>query len=159
MKGIDLKMTAKKWCNQAISFFLVCSLFLPSPVKAAVPDTVQPRASSYFQFYEIYTYAAGNGKIQVWYDIYGHHRMNEIGVLRIVLQESSDQVSWTNVATYFYVEYYDEMMSETAVTHFGHVDYDDGIVGKYYRARVTLYASDDAGYETPFYLTETELCT
>ena len=152
-------MTIKKWYIHVITLFLVCSLLIPTPVKAAVPDTVQPCASSYFQQYEIYTYAAGNGKIQVWYTIFGHHQMNKLGILRIVLQESADQVSWTNVATYSYADYYDEMISETAVTHFGHVDYNDGIVGKYYRARVTLYAIDAEDSETKLYVTDPVRCT
>lgn len=152
-------MKIPKWSQRAIVLMLVCCLLLPAPVQAAVPEMVQPCASSYYQQYYIYTYAAGNGKIQVWFEIFGHHRMNEIGVIRIVLQESSDQSSWVNVATYSYANNYDEMMSENAVTHFGHVDYNNGVVGKYYRARLTLYATDDEGYETTVYVTPSALCT
>lgn len=152
-------MKILKWGQRVIVLILVCCLLLPAPAQAATPDLIQPYASSYYQQYFIYTYAAGNGKIQVWFEILGHHRMNEIGVLRIVLQESPDQSSWVNVATFSYADNYDEMMSENAVTHFGHVDYNNGTPGKYYRARLTLYATDDEGYETALFVTDAVLCT
>ena len=75
---------------------LVLSFIIPGQVFAAMPeqDHVSPRESYYLTSYSAYVYPAGNGQIQVYYDVTGTHIMDDIGALSIKIFESTDNSNW-----------------------------------------------------------------
>lgn len=52
-------------------------------------------ASYYLDAYSSHICVVGNGKIQIWFEALGTGDMDEIGTLRIMVYESSDNATWT----------------------------------------------------------------
>lgn len=142
---------------RVLAVVLMLSLLAPPTAMAATESTVQPCASSYLQMYDTYVWPAGNGKVQVWFTVYGAQVMDELGVLTIVLQESTNQSTWRNVATYDYTDY-DNMLGYDTAFHSSHVDY-DGTAGRYYRAYVTIWGGRNGGGDSRRIATAAELAT
>lgn len=142
---------------RVLAVMLAVSLFVPATAMAAAETSVQPCASSYLQVYNTYVWPAGNGKVQVWFTVVGAQVMDELGVLTIILQESTDQSTWRNVATYDYTDY-ENMLGYNTAFHSNHVDY-DGTTGLYYRAYVTIWGGRNGGGDSRRLMTSAELAT
>ena len=141
-----------------MAVILVVALTLPMSVGASAVETVQPRASYYLSSYNAYVYSAGNGKIQVWFTVTGTSRMDTIGALTIRIYESENgsnnwtwKKSFTNDTTATMIGYDKTYYS-------GHVDY-QGVVGKYYRAYVTIWAGKDGDGDTRYFYTSAKKAT
>lgn len=130
-----------KRLSRSIAFFLTVVLIVSMGASA----TAATEASDYLDSYSAYTYAAGSGKIQIWFDVTGTGTMNKIGALTIVLKESTDGSTWTTVQTFRYTSY-SSMLASNKATHTSNVDY-SGVSGRYYQAVVTVWAgtSDTVG--------------
>lgn len=130
---------------------LVIALTLPMGVSAATVETVQPRASDYLDSYNAYVYCAGDGAIQVWFTVTGTEYMDTLGALTIRIYESTDGTNWTwkksftNDTTTSMIGYNDYYYS-------GHVDY-QGVIGRYYRAYVTIWAGKNGQGDSRYFYT------
>ncbi len=145
----------KSGLMKAVILFLVFSLIFPVCANAAVVQPAQPMASDYFTAYNTYACPMGNGRIEVWYDILGDTTMDEIGALSIIIYESIDGNSWTRVKTFLHEEYpgmliYNDYFCCT------HVNY-QGIAGRYYKARVCLWAGKNGNGDSRYMWTPVEL--
>lgn len=140
-----------------IAMILVMALILPVCANAAVVDTVQPRASYYLDSYNTYICAMGNGDLQIWYTVVGDDDMDEIGVLSIVLYESTNNSTWTRVKTYSH-ENYSSMLIEDDFFHSSYVPY-DGVAGRYYKAYVCIWAGRNGSGDTRYMWTPVERAT
>lgn len=120
-----------------VAMILVLTLTLPMGAHAATPETVQPLASDYLDFYSAYTHAAGDAKVQVYFDVKGTSYIPKLGVTEIKLYHSIDSQTWYLAQTYSY-ETTSGLMSYGQKIHSGHVDF-DGVPGRFYKATVTFY--------------------
>lgn len=140
-----------------MALLLVIALTVPMGAGASAVETVQPRASDYLSSYNAYVYPAGNGKIQVWFSVFGTRYMDTLGALTIRIYESTDNSTWTWKKS-FSNGNYPSMIGYDDIYHSGHVDY-QGVVGRYYRAYVTIWAGKDGGGDTRYFYTSSKKAT
>ena len=140
-----------------VAVILVMALTLPMSVGAAVTETVQPRASLYLESYNAYIYAAGSGKIQVWFTVTGTDYMDEIGALTIRIYESTNNSTWTWKKSFTH-ESTSGMLDYNDYYHSGHVDY-QGVAGRYYRAYVCVWAGENGDGDTRYFYTSSKRAT
>ena len=129
-----------------IAFFLVIVFVCPVNVHA-----LESRASLYLDSYNAYPYAAGAGKVQIYFTVTGTEYMDELGALTIMVYESTDNVSFSHVATYTNGTH-PRMLGYNDFYYSGHVDY-QGRTGRYYKAYVCIWAGKDGGGDTRYFWT------
>ena len=144
------KMTALR----VLTLVLVIAMTLPLTVGA---ETIQPRASYYLDSYSAYIYAAGNGKVQVCYTVSGTGYIDELGVVRITLYESTNKSSWSVVKTFTYSGT-PSMMSYNDAYHSGYVNY-QGVAGRYYKAYVCVWGGDNGAGDNRYFWTSVKKAT
>lgn len=143
-----------------IAIILVISLCVPIGVHAAVPETAAPLASDYLMSYTSYICAMGDGNLEIWFRVTGTGTWADIGVLDIFLYESTDNVNWSWLKTFQFTDYDDEtMLAHNTWQHMSHVDYDEGVHGRYYKAYVCIWAGPENGGDARYMWTQVELCT
>ena len=131
---------------------LMCSLFALCMVVGLMSGfTTDTRSSQYISLYRSTLTPVGNGEIDILVDVSGCGYMAEIGATRIVVYESTDDVSFTRVATYESEDYENMIASgtiyfDTPITH-------EGVVGRYYKAIVYCYAGNGTTGDTRTYTT------
>lgn len=140
-----------------LALLLVLSLCAPLYASAASVEKIQSRASDYLSSYNTYICAMGSGKLQIWYTVVGMSDMDEIGVLSILLYESSDKTNWKHVKTYSH-ENYSTMLLEDDWAHSSYVSY-NGTAGKYYKAYVCIWAGKNGSGDTRYMWTSVERAT
>ena len=133
---------------------LLLALVLIIPVSA---QATEARSSLYLDSYGAYAYAAGWGKIQVWFSVDGTTDMDEIGALEIQLYESRDQETWTWVDTFSFSDYPD-MLGYNNYYHDSHIEY-NGTLGRYYKAYVCVWAGKNGAGDTRYFWTNVEKAT
>ena len=141
-----------------VACVLAISLFVPIGAYAAVPETVSPMASAYLAAYNAYICAMGDGDLEIWFRVIGTGTWADIGVLAIYLYESTDNENWEWVTTFLH-ENYDTMLVHDTYFNFSHVDYEDGVVGHYYKAYVGIWAGPEDGGDSRYIWTPVERCT
>lgn len=140
-----------------ISILLILVFICPSPAFAATPDVAVPAASYYLDAYTAYICAMGNGELQIWWNIYGAGTQVDLGVLRIVVYESSDNATWTWVKTFTHSNY-SNMLSHNDAHHMDYVSL-QGTKGYYYKALVTIYGGDGTTGDSRYIWTPVEQAT
>ena len=144
-----------------VAIVMVIALIVPTSASAATDVNVQPRASYYLSTYGAYVYPAGNGIVQVWFDVQGTGTMDEIGVLSIEVYEcatnSSNNNDWTWKETYTDITN-PEMLSYNDDFHSGHIDY-NGTPGKYYKAYVCVWGGKNGSGDTRYFWTSAKKAT
>lgn len=140
-----------------VALVLTVSLMAPCYASAAVIEPVQPMASNYLDSYNAYVCAMGGGKLEIWFSVTGDNVMDEIGTLSIQLYESTDNVNWTWVDTFLH-EDYPSMLVEGDFFHSSYVPY-QGIVGRYYKAYVGVWAGKNGDGDTRYFWTSVEQAT
>lgn len=143
--------------TRLLSLLIAVLLALPVSVSAATPDTIQPYASNYLDSYNTYICAMGGGDLQIWYTVVADTDMDEVGVLSIILYESTDKNNWSRVKTYSH-ENYESMLIEDDIVHSSYVSY-DGIAGRYYKAYVCIWAGKNGSGDTRYMWTAIERAT
>ncbi len=99
-----------------------------------------PFASRYITAYDTFLVDKGSGKIEIWFDVTGTTRMDEIGAQKIELKEKRDD-GWKTVATYNYTDVeHSHILTTNKTIYSDYVEY-FGTVGKEYYAIVTVWAS------------------
>ena len=129
-----------KRASICICVILIVSLILNVPVFA---DDAAPYSSYYFASYDAATDVVAFRTFRVWFDVMSNGIMDELGSSQIIVQQSSNGTSWTNVKTCL-PEDYSQMIEENT---YGVCNYITctGIPGYYYRAYVTFYAKNSSG--------------
>lgn len=130
------------------AIILVIALALPIAVSAS---GIAPRASYYLDSYGAYVYLPGDGEVRVYFDVMGTGMVDELGVLRIELYESTDGINWTCVKVF---KHYTTagMLSYNDNYHSGYVSY-DGVAGRYYKAYVCVWGGKDGAGDTRYFWT------
>lgn len=132
-----------------VALCLVLALSLPITTYAAEDTSAIPRASYYLDSYNTYICRIGtSGEIQIWFDVMGIGDMDEIGVLSIVLYESTDNSNWRHVYTFLH-EDYESMLVKDDWYHCSYVSY-QGSTSKYYKAYVCIWAGKNGGGDTRY---------
>lgn len=140
-----------------VALILVFTLLTPVGASAAVAEPVQPYASYYLDVYNAYVYAAGSGKIQVYFEAHGASYMDELGCLSVSIYESTDNVNWTWKKTFTH-DSTSGMLGYNVYSHFGHVDY-QGVAGRYYKAYVTIWGGDNGDGDSRSFWTSAKKAT
>jgi len=138
----------KKVFISVVSLILVFSILSPVHVMATSTEEVLPRASYYLSAYNTYICAVGNGDIEIWFEVMGTGKMDELGTLSIVLYESTNNSTWTHVKTFLH-ENNDSMLLRNDYWHMDCVSY-DGVAGRYYKAYVCIWAGKNGGGDTRY---------
>ena len=144
--------TKKHLFLKVVALILIIACVFPISAMA-----VESRASDYLSTYSAYIYPAGWGKVQVWVEVNGTGDMDEIGALEIQLYESKDNENWTWVETFEYTDYSD-MLGYDDFSHTGHVEY-NGMIGRYYKAYVCVWAGRNGAGDTRYFWTPVEKAT
>ena len=140
LKSITLKVVA---------LCLVFALLTPVAVYAAEDTSITPYASYYLDTYNTYIYRVGtNGEIHIWFDVMGTGDMDELGVLSIVLYESTDNSNWSYVDTFLH-EDNESMLAYDDWYHASYVSY-QGSTAKYYKAYVCIWAGKNGNGDTRY---------
>ena len=139
---------------RAIAVLLAIALFLPVNANAATGETAQPYESSYLRSYNAYVHCAGSGNIQVWFTVRGTNIMDELGTLTIQLYESSDNLTWSWVKSYTN-DSSPSMLGYNDYVHEGYVSY-TGVVGRYYKAYVCVWAGKNGSGDTRYFWTSSK---
>ena len=113
-------------------------------VPAAAMENENSRASNFFLSSDVYLYQTSSTKFQAWFEVTALDGMDKLGASEIKIQESSDNVNWTTVKTCTSANYSNLIRENTGV-HASYVSY-TGTTGKYYRAKITLYAENSSGF-------------
>jgi len=134
---------------KAIVMLLVVVTFVqPLTVGAVDNGAVMPCASYYLDAYNTYICAVGNGDIQIWFEVMATDDMDELGTLRIMLYESTDNVNWTWKTTFLH-EDNSQMLLKNDFWYMNYVPY-DGVAGRYYKAYVCIWAGKNGSGDTRY---------
>ena len=123
-----------------ICIILVLALSLNVSILA---ESMAPYSSSYFASYDASAVVSAFRTFRVWFDVLAKSGMDELGASSIIIQQSSDQVNWTDVKTCLPASY-PQMIEENTVGVCNYITI-TGIPGYYYRAYVTFYAKNSTG--------------
>ena len=132
---------------------LLLALIMVCPIGASA---VEPRASYYLESYNAYPYSAGWGKVQIWFTVTGVDYMDDLGALTIQIYESTDNVNFTWVKSY--TNDTTSSMLSSGYSYMSHVEY-QGVVGRYYKAYVCIYAGKDGAGDTRYFWTGSKKAT
>ena len=141
-----------------VACILVMALMVPVSVSAAAPETVMPRASDYLMGYTAYVCAMGNGELEIWFEVIGTGTQEYLGVMSIFLYESTDNVNWYWVETFRHADYEQMLLTNTYFV-MDHVDYDEAVPGRYYKAYVGIWGGPDPGGDSRYIWTSSERAT
>lgn len=142
---------------RCIAILLCLCLTLPLISSVDAVEATAPRASYYLDSYNTYLYCAAWGKIQVWFNVMGVNYMDDIGVLKVYLYESSDGNTWTHVKTFNH-DTTSGMLGSNKIYHSGYVEY-AGTIGRYYKAYVCIWAGKDGSGDTRYMWTDIQKAT
>lgn len=141
--------------TRLIASILIIAMVIPMGANAFSNNTSQQRASEYLSTYGAYIYPAGNGKVQVWFDVQGTGQMDELGTLSIQIYEcsfnSENIEDWTWKRTFTH-DSTPGMLNYNDDLHVSYVEH-TGIVGKWYKAYVCVWAGKDGGGDTRYFWT------
>lgn len=121
-----------------ISLLLVAVMLLTIPAYAA-----EARASSYIMSTCVYLDKTSSTTFDAWHEIIARGIMTKLGASEIKIQESTDGVNWTTVHTFTPTEE-PTMTAENVPAYTAKVSY-TGVSGRYYRARMTMFAENSSG--------------
>ena len=133
-----------------IALFLVFLMISPYSVSAVTTEEITPYASSYLSLYSAYVYVTASGQVQFWFEVMGTGYMDEIGSLRIVLYESSDNKNWSIVKTFLH-DSTNDMLFEDDYYVSSHVSWANGSTNKYYKAYVCVWAGKNGTGDTRYF--------
>ena len=124
-------------------------------------EAVEPRASAYLTSYNAYPYAAGNGKMQIWFHVIADDYMDDIGSLSVEIYSCS--TNSTNDSDWSFVTSFNNGNTPSMLGH-GEYIYQsyvecDATVGRWYKAYVCIYAGDTSGGDTRYFWTSAAKAT
>lgn len=129
--------------------FSVCSAFASAAY--IQPDGTQ--SSAYLSSYSADTDVDSTGKVYVSVSVDARVYATQVGAKTIYIYESTNGTTFTRVATYSST-YYPDMMGSGWHYYDTPIEY-QGVAGRYYYARVQVYAADAYGSDSRWYETVT----
>lgn len=78
--------------------------------------------------------------------------------MSILLYESTDNVNWTWVKTFYHTDY-EQMLLTNAWEAVDYVEYDEAVPGRYYKAYVGIWGGPDPGGDSRYIWTSSERAT
>ena len=135
-----------------IAVLLILCLIMPMSAMAAVADPIQPMASDYLNTYRAYMNNVGGGDVQVWFRVLGTQTMDVIGAESITIEYSPNNSDWISLGE-LTPSNTSGLVTYNAQTYTSYVDY-SGVVGFYYRAKVSVYAEKNGGSDSREIYTE-----
>ena len=127
--------------SRMISLLLAVVMVLAIP--AAATENENARASSFFGSSDVYLYQTSSTQFQAWFEVTALDGMDKLGASEIKIHEASEGEHWTTVKTCTMANY-SNLICENTGFHGSYVSY-TGTAGKYYRAKITLYAENSTG--------------
>lgn len=146
----------KKKTNRIISrLLIVCLMFSLCSVFASAahiqPDDTQ--SSAYLDSYSADTDVDSTGNVYVSVSVDARVYATQVGAKTIYIYESTNGIDFTRVATYTSANY-PAMLGSGWWYDYTPVIY-NGVAGRYYYARVQVYAADAYGSDSRWYNTVT----
>lgn len=130
--------------NRLVKFLcLILALSFCLAIPAAAEETV-PYGSSYFSSRDAYLWRTSSTSCQAWFEVTAVRGMAELGAQFIDIEESSDGVNWSVVASYNRANYSNLIKTNTG-NHTSYVTFSKMKPGYQYRMYVRLYAEDANG--------------
>ena len=133
---------------RCFALILVLALMTPTAAMAATQPEIQPLAADYIATADAYMTAEGDGKVRVYFSVYGMQTLAELGVVSIVVQRYhiNARNSFVNYQVYRY-ENYPELMGHNTMVHGGYVEF-QGTPYTVYRAYVSFRATKNGEIDT-----------
>lgn len=130
----------------ALATILSCSAF-------ATADTPILRSSNYLASYGAYCYAAGSGRVTVYFDVTGNGTQNYLGVSSLIIRQSADGGNtWTTAYNFLYPNYPNLMGTNcpffsSSMVYYGTAGYKYYAI-LYFWGGSSLYVGDSRSYGT-----------
>lgn len=134
-----------------ICIVMAIILLLVTPIYAEESNTY---SSAFISSYDSFIDITSGRTMEIWFDVVGTGKMDEIGAESIKLYRSTNRTDWTLVKT-FLPEDYPQMICEDTGMNYDCVTY-TGSYGYYYKAYVTFYASNSRGRGNEYDYSEVE---
>ena len=134
-----------------ICIVMAIALLLVTPICAEESSTY---SSAFISSYDSFIDNPSGKTLEIWFDVVGTGKMDEIGAESIELYRSSNGTNWTLVKT-FLPEDYPQMICEDTGMNYDCVTY-TGSYGYYYKAYVTFYAANSRGCGNDYDYSEVE---
>lgn len=131
-----MKQLAKCLC-----LILALSFCLAIPVAA---EETAPYASNYFMSRDAYLWRTSSTSCEAWFEVTAMRGMAELGAQFIDIEESSDGVNWSVVASYNRANYSNLIKTNTG-DHTSYVTFSKMKPDCQYRMYVRLFAKDSNG--------------
>ena len=144
-----MKHIGKRLISSILLLCMLSSLFCISAF--AIQDS-----SAYICNYTAAVTPKSGGRMIVTVDIASVGYMDEVGASAIHIYESTDNVEFTLVESY-YAEDHPEFLTSGTIYYQDAITY-YGIPGRYYSAMVYFYAGDETGGDTRYYETLSKRC-
>lgn len=122
---------------------IISTVICPAYARDTGGDQVQPNASKYIIGYGADVKILGRGMISVSFSIQSEFQMQNIGAVSVIIMESSDNSTFTTVAS-FRAESVSSLMGHNRLSYSSSITY-QGDPGKYYKATVTLRVTTSSG--------------
>lgn len=141
----------KRTVTMRLAALLLAIIFV-IPIHAFAVDS---RASNYLDSYNAYPYAAGGGKVQIWFDVTADDYMADIGSLSITVYECSTNSS--NINDWEHAQSFTNgntpsILGHNKIYYSSHVTH-DGTEDMWYKAYVCIYAGDGTNGDTRYFWT------
>lgn len=124
-----------------LCLILALSFCLALPVAA---EEAAPYASNFFGSRDAYLWRTSSTSCEAWFEVTAMYGMDELGAQFIEIEESSDGVNWSVVATYNRANYSNLIKTNTG-THSSYVTFSKMKPDCQYRMYVRLFAKDSNG--------------
>lgn len=144
-KNVLEENEAMKKLITAVMTFIFAFTCLFSISAFASDEQIQPRASVYFDSYSATVIPEGGGNITVEITVEAKKSMTELGFTKVIIQEKNGS-SWADVKTFTHSEF-PFLITKNGIVHAATLSY-EGISGKIYRAKITVYAKNASGSDT-----------
>lgn len=152
-----MKKKRNKFYIKFIAAVLAVVLFAPIHTQAATPETISPMASDYLSAYTAYICAMGDSELQIWFEVLGVGTQEYLGVLSILVYESTDNENWYWVKSFLH-QNNETMLGQNTFVHMNYVSY-QGVPGRYYKAYVGIWGGPNDCGDSRYIWTPVELCT
>lgn len=143
-----MKLSINRLFRCFIAFFLVCALFTPNIVFAAVRPPIEPQASDYLSTYYGYVSKSGN-TIQPVFSVSATGLMDKVGATEIYLYESTDGVNYSLVKSYRNSNY-SNMLAYNTYGHASYMSY-SGNSNYTYKAYICVFAGKNGGGDARYF--------
>lgn len=115
----------------------VLLIFVQPAIAAEIGNS---KGSLFFASSRVYLSKTSDTTFEAWFDVSATRTMDELGASSITIQKSYDGVTWESMIT-FTKESTPKLICANTGLHGTCVRY-VGTAGRYYRAKVVLYAKD-----------------